>query len=162
MRRVGAPLLASAILVGCATGGPVASSAAPTGVSTFAPSSTARPSPSPTPEPSPTPPALRAPSELIGTWHTVLGGPQGAQGLSPNVELRIHETRYGISRGPEGAAGKLSVEGDRISFYDGDICVGTGTYNWSIAGGELSFVSVEPDPCGGRADVLDGITYTGG
>ena len=162
MRRFALLVLAPAFLVGCATGGPVASTAAPTDVSTLAPSSTPRPSPSPTPAPSPTPPALPAPPELVGTWRTVIEVRSGAQTLSPDVELRLQETRYGITRGAGAHPGKISVGGDRITFYASDICDGTGIYRWSLADGKLTFRSVEPDPCGGRADVLDGISYTSG
>jgi hypothetical protein len=78
------------------------------------------------------------------------------------VELRLHENLYGITRGAGGATGKIAVAGDQITFYASTICDGTGLYSWSISEGKLTFVSVEPDPCGGRAEVLDGISYTAG
>lgn len=86
--------------------------------------------------------------------------PPGAQALPANVELRIRENRYGITRGAGAATGQLSVEGDRITFSGSNLCEGTGTYSWSLEGGAVTFTAVGTDPCGGRVDVLDGITYT--
>ncbi len=89
-------------------------------------------------------------------WHTALSE-------TDQVELRLHEDLYGITRGPEGQPGRIAVQGDEIAFYrsiSSISCNGTGTYRWSLHEGSLTFTSIEPDPCGGRSAVLDGITYT--
>ncbi len=76
------------------------------------------------------------------------------------MELRLNENRYGITRGPADEPGSIAVQGDEIAFYRSIFCSGTGTYRWSLHKGSLRFTSTEPDPCGGRSAVLDGITYT--
>lgn len=134
------------------TASSVAATAAPSpSVATPLPAS---PSPRPSPSPSPSaPPGGPAPPELTGAWHTALSA-------SDQVELRLHDNLYGITRGPVNEPGKIAIQGDQIAFYSSILCKGTGTYRWSLHDGSVTFTSIEPDPCGGRSAVLDGITYT--
>lgn len=93
------------------------------------------------------------PEQISGTWRTELTA-------SDRVELRLNEDRYGISRGPNAVSGGVAVRGDEISFFASTACDGVGTYQWEVSHESLTFMPIEPDPCPGRADVLDGITYT--
>ena len=120
--------------------------------------SSAPTAPSPAPAPAPSPPAASdlAPAALQGTWTTVL------QGSSQLVTLVLNDRTYRITRGSDGAAGSIAVRGDQIEFSNSNACNGTGPYRWSITGSSLQLVGnpIGSDPCSGRAEVLDGYTYT--
>jgi hypothetical protein len=47
------------------------------------------------------------------------------------------------------AFGAVSATGNTITFYSSNVCVGTGTYEWSLSDGGLTFVQVagSSDPC---------------
>lgn len=56
------------------------------------------------------------------------------------------------------AFGEVSVSGDTITFYSSNRCNGTGTYQWSVSDGTLTFVEVSgsSDPCNRRAALTSG------
>lgn len=56
--------------------------------------------------------------------------------------------------------GDIKVVGGTIIFSGSNICDGTGTYRWSIESEALTFTASDGDPCPGRSEVLDGVTYT--
>lgn len=108
--------------------------------------------------PTPTSPSVPiasepAPSELQGTWLTVL-----RDGSNQTVALSLGERTYGIRRGPNSATGQIGVRGAEIDFFGSNLCTGTGTYRWVLSGNSLRFAG--SDVCGGRIEVLDGYTYT--
>ena len=97
-----------------------------------------------------------APVELSGVWRTNLG--TGDQVLD-NVSLTLSGNQYALQRGPNSATGSISVAGDTIAFFASSLCDGTGTYRWVVEGETLTLTVIDPDPCGNRSLVLDGITY---
>lgn len=112
------------------------------------------PSPAPTAsltteDPSATPgvTAQPLPAEIIGKWQ------------SGEIELEIKQGSYSTVHMAL-ARGRLEVDGDGLAFSNSTLCAGTGRYRWSVEGSELTFESIEPDECPGRAAGLDGITYT--
>lgn len=118
--------------------------ATPTVATTAAsPSGEATPTTAPSPTPEPSEP--EEPRELTGTWRTTLGG----QALS----LSITDTTYRIVRGSNVGSGSVAVTGERIEFFDSDLCTGTGVYRWAITDGALTFFP-ESEPCPGRAEAL--------
>lgn len=147
MRRLVAVLLVSLGIAGCAAGDEpeVSASASPPAESAVSPSE-ATPAPTSEPSPTPTPSESQAPRSLFGTWRTTLAG----QPLS----LAITESTYRIVRGTNAATGGVSVDGDRIEFFDSNLCAGTGAYRWTITDGTLSFFPIETEPCPGRAEAL--------
>lgn len=99
-------------------------------------------------------PADGAPSELQGTWRTEISS-------GDIVILTLEPARYGVIRGPNSAVGDISVDGDEIRFFNGNICSDEGVYTWAIDGESLTFtLADEGDPCGGRRPIFDGITYS--
>ena len=145
MRRTLGALVVMALLAGCA-----AAEASPEPVSPSAsadPTALATPAPTlePTASPTPMPSESHAPRALFGTWRTTLAG-------SP-LSLEITETTYRIVRGGNSGAGKVTVDGDRIEFFDSVLCAGTGIYRWTITEGTLSFFPID-EPCPGRAEAL--------
>jgi hypothetical protein len=98
-----------------------------------------------------------APSALQGTWMTIL-----KDGTNQRVTLALNERSYRITRGADAAAGAIVVRGDQIEFSGSNVCNGAGVYRWSLNGNSVQFVGtpVASDPCAGRAEVLDGYTYT--
>jgi heat shock protein HslJ len=57
--------------------------------------------------------------------------------------------------------GAVSVSGNTITFYSAQYCNGTGTYQWSLSDGSLTFtqVATSNDPCP-REAVLTSGTWT--
>ena len=95
-----------------------------------------------------------APPELEGAWRSDLGG-------GDRVTLTLRGTTYLISRGGNAGSGVTSVAGDTIVFSGSNLCEGMGTYRWSLDSEALTFTATgAADPCGGRMQVLDGVTYT--
>jgi hypothetical protein len=93
-----------------------------------------------------------APPELAGAWFTEVP--------PDRVTLSLVGTNYSISRGPATGSGKISVEGDMITFYDSLLCPGAGTYTWLIEDGNLIFTPVgDGEGCGGRGQVLIDVVY---
>ncbi len=147
MTRSGALLLVpllSAVLASCA---PAAAPAA----ATLPPVS---PSPAPTAslateDPSVTPgvTAQPLPAEIMGKWESGEIALEIKQGSYSTVHMAL-------------ARGRLEVDGDGLAFSNSTLCAGIGRYRWSVEGNELTFESIEPDECPGRAAGLDGITYT--
>lgn len=146
-----APLALIFLLVLAACTAPSASSSATIEpAESSEPSTAPTPSESPEPPPSPTVPASVSPEQLYGTWRTTLGG--------VTVTLRLTEDTYRIHRGTNAAEGEVSVDGDRIDFFNSSLCQGTGEYRWSITDGDLRFRSLT-EPCPGRAEALLNVRY---
>jgi hypothetical protein len=157
--RRGFRVLMAAVVLGLAgCGGTVSATPEPTGTASLSPSvpvaaspiATAKASNSPK-APSPTPPDP-APTELIGSWQLTLGTEQ--------VTLDLAEHSYRVHRAPDVVGGRIAVRGDEIDFSHSTLCEGTGTYRWTLAAGALTFTSLQKDACRGRAEYLDGQTYT--
>jgi hypothetical protein len=89
---------------------------------------------------------------LFGTWRTTISE-------GDNVTLRLRDGGYSIARGPAGGTGQMKVADGEAEFFGSNLCDGTGVYRWSIQDEALTFVSVDPDECPGRSEVLDGKTY---
>ena len=128
---------------GCAatvTGPPSASSASatPAGSASLGSSASAAPSDAP-------------PAELEGHWVGRVGSDQ--------VILGLGATGYSVQRGPESAGGRISVSGVEITFSNSTACDGVGHYTWAVTDGRLRFAEIEPDPCGGRREILVGHSY---
>jgi len=90
---------------------------------------------------------------LEGSWRADLGG-------GDLVTLTLEGTTYLISRGGNQGDGDIKVVGGTIVFSGSNLCDGVGTYKWSIESGALTFAVSAGDPCAGRFEVLDGVTYT--
>jgi hypothetical protein len=108
---------------------------------------------------SPSPPIAVdvAPRELQGVWVTILN-----DGTRQQVTLTLSENAYQIRRGGDRAVGAIAVHGDQIEFSQSSLCVGAGTYRWSLKGNSLLFTPVNSDPCPGRSEVLEGQAYSKG
>lgn len=132
-----------------------APSAAPSGTldPTRTPEATVPLTPSPSVEPtaSPTAAASASVEQLFGTWRTTLGG--------VDLVLRLTPETYRIVRGSNAAEGEISVDGDRIDFFNSSLCPGTGEYRWRIEGDVLRFSSLT-EPCPGRAEALLNVRYS--
>lgn len=150
MRRQVSVLLVSVLLAGCAAADPpsdsAASSASPPTASAPSSPATRESTPEPTASPTPSSSESAAPRTLFGTWRTTLAG-------SP-LSLEVTASTYRIVRGGNAGAGSVTVDGDRIEFFDSSLCAGTGVYRWTITDGTLSFFPIETEPCTGRAEAL--------
>lgn len=93
------------------------------------------------------------PDEIIGKWHSELS----TDDLP--IDLEIKQGSYSLFH-LSMARGRLEVDGDGLVFSHGSLCTGVGRYSWSVEGNELTFQSMAPDECPGRAAGLDGITFT--
>jgi hypothetical protein len=93
-----------------------------------------------------------APPELLGTWRTTLGGTEVTLSLRPDNTYRIH-------RGTNAGTGDIRIDGDRIDFFNSNLCQGTGEYRWRIEGDSLRFSSLT-EPCPGRAEALLNVRYS--
>ena len=104
--------------------------------------------------PSPSEAPHAAPPELRGAWKTTLDN--SAQEL---VTLTFSQTGYQLDR-EQLVFGVIAVDANQITFSQSNLCDGVGTYTWSLDAGSLQFASVVPDECPGRAQAIDGQTYT--
>jgi hypothetical protein len=150
MRRLGLAFGAVVLLgfvAGCSQSGAGSPSGTPVSLEPSAPASV-----SPTPRP-PEPTLLNpAPPEMLGKWSAVFGEDDiGTIRISP-TGMRI--TRFAT------AAIRLEVFGDELVLSHSQLCEGEGRYRWTIEGDKLTFESVTPDACDGRAKSFDGVTYT--
>jgi hypothetical protein len=91
------------------------------------------------------------PPELAGTWRRSYQGDV--------LLLTLRGTAYTV-QGPDTGAGRISVEGDRITFSNSNRCPdGVGTYVWHIEDdGRLRLTLTGDDPCG-RPDFLQRATW---
>jgi hypothetical protein len=158
--RLGAAIALVVTTAACAgntlppqTATPSPTQAAPPSSTASAPTQSALPSLGASASTVAAPSGSPAPPALTGAWHTVLQA-------NDEVTLGLHGVAYGIHRKQDAVSGKIAVQGDQISFFGSTVCGSIGTYRWSRKGDSLTFTSVVPDPCGGRAQALDGITYT--
>jgi hypothetical protein len=118
-------------------------------VTTVAPTTTAAPTTTLQPTTTITAAADAAPPELYGTWRSELPWGEG-------VFLSLTGTSYTLNAAEGGAAnGAISVDGQRIRFYDGYPQLGDGFYEWRVDGETLTFTELEPpDEVGGRRTAL--------
>jgi hypothetical protein len=98
-----------------------------------------------------------APAQLQGTWKLVSGN-----ALEKGLLFVISERHYRVPT--HLAHGDLAVNGTEIAFFNAAICgltlpEGVGRYRWTVDGDTLHFELIGEEPCGGRADILDGATY---
>ena len=114
--------------------------------------SAAAPTTTPPPSTSTTAAADAAPPELAGRWVTEM--------LGERVMLSFTGTNYAWQFvGGQGVGGKISVEGNRIRFYDAPI-PGDGFYEWTIDGDTLTFTELEPaDVVSERQGQLTNFTF---
>ena len=87
-----------------------------------------------------------APAEIAGTWRRNVRGEV--------VLLTLQDHGYRIQRGGDVGSGRISVDGDRITFSHSNLCDGVGVYTWAIEDDRLRLTEIEEDPCSGRPDVL--------
>jgi hypothetical protein len=146
-RRTAIVLIALGVaLAACAPAAPTLPPVSPS------PAPTARlASEAPTAAPAVTPQPL--PAEIIGKWQSELSTEELP------IDLEIKQGSYSLFH-LSMARGRLEVDGDGLAFSHSTQCAGEGRYRWLVEGNELTFQSIEPDECPGRAAGLDGITYT--
>jgi hypothetical protein len=99
--------------------------------------------------------ANQVPGQLAGLWALPLGN-------GDYQDLLLADSRFEFFvNNPSGgfAFGDVSVSGDTITFYSSNRCSGTGTYQWSVSNGGLTFVPLTADPCP-RAQYLPAGTGT--
>jgi hypothetical protein len=139
------------LLIGCGAAAPGESDLRGPASRTAAPQETVTSPPSPSgPGASESAAAGAAPSELAGTWRRSFDGQP--------LLITLDETGYFVQAAGGAGAGRIFVEGDRITFSDSNRCEGTGTYTWSIEDERLRFTLVGDDPCG-RVDFLLRATF---
>jgi hypothetical protein len=140
MKKVGATLLFAL----CASCGGVAS-----GSPSTHPSVAVTESPTATPTP-----RLSAPMELQGSWEATIS-------TGEHVILTFRPSGYTVNRAGAQGSGSIDVEGSRITFASARCELGSGSYEWAIEGGTLTFTPLEPrDPCGNRIIFLEDAAYT--
>ena len=99
--------------------------------------------------------ANNVPGELAGVWCLPL-----SDGNFQCLLLADSRFRFFVNNRSSGSAsGHVSVSGDTITFYSSNVCTGTGTYQWSLSAGGLTFIQLTPDPCP-RAEFLPAGTWT--
>ncbi len=99
--------------------------------------------------------ANQVPGQLAGLWVLPLGN-------GDYQDLLLADSRFEFFvNNPSGgfAFGQVSVSGNTITFYSSNRCSGTGTYQWSVTDGGLTFVPLTSDPCA-RAAYLPAGTWT--
>src|ERR687885_2378788 len=95
------------------------------------------------------------PGEVAGMWCLPLSSTESQC-------LLLADSRFEFFvNNPSGgfAYGQVSVGGNTITFYSSNACTGTGTYQWSLSDGGLTFIQLTPDPCR-RAALLPAGTWT--
>jgi hypothetical protein len=98
------------------------------------------------------------PLQLQGQWAI----PTPSQGGTEYLKLEDSHFEFSHHNPSTGTAkGQLSVSGNTITFYSSNQCTGTGTYDWSLSDGGLTFVQApgSSDPCQ-REAVLTSGTWT--
>ena len=98
----------------------------------------------------------QVPPQLAGQWGIPWSG--GTEYLTLADSRFMFFFNY---PGGAPATGHVSVNGDTITFYSSDVCKGTGTYQWSLSGGGLTFVQApgSSDRCP-RVAILTSGTWT--
>jgi len=98
----------------------------------------------------------QVPPALAGQWSISWHG--GTEHLTLADERFMFYFNY---PGGVPAMGDVSVSGNTITFYSSNVCTGTGTYDWSLSDGGLTFVQSagSSDPCQ-REAVLTSGTWT--
>jgi hypothetical protein len=133
-----APSVIGLVLAALVTGGCA-------GTQSGLPAASVSPQPTESATPLPTERADMAPEVLQGEWQTTNGDP---------ATLTILRTSYQVRRGGGFGRGNISVDGQEIVFSGSELCEGSGTYEWQIEDGTLTFTPLDDDPCGGRTAVL--------
>lgn len=138
-------------LVGCGADGPLVATLEPSAAVT-AGTDEAGPSAGPSASASASAAAEgTAPPELAGTWRRSFEG-------APLL-LTLKGNGYTAQAAGGTGAGRIFVEGDRITFSDSSRCrEGEGTYIWGFEDGRLRFTLVGEDPCG-RVEFLLRATF---
>ena len=100
----------------------------------------------------------RVPEHMEGQWAIRWSG--GTE------HLRLYDSRFEFffDHFATGTArGRVSVSGHTITFHRSTVCIGTGTYRWSLRKHGLRFAQVagSSDPCP-RAPILTKGTWTSG
>jgi hypothetical protein len=147
MARIRALLMMTVVLAACSGGG-TSPSPAPTSPSPPAPAA---------------PPATSAPVELRGIWGAIL--PEDRGGAFPlagaAVSLTLTENTYDIVVPIDRIIGTIVVRGDQIEFSEPSSgCLGKATYLWSLNCDSLTLTRLGAEPCIGRNQVLNGVTFT--
>lgn len=93
------------------------------------------------------------PPQLAGMW--------GIPWSGGTEYLTLSDSRFMFFRNdPSGgfAFGHVSVSGNTITFFSSNHCTGTGTYEWSLSNGGLTFVQVasSSDQCPREAVLTSG------
>jgi hypothetical protein len=102
--------------------------------------------------------ATPAPGGLAGSWAFETGD-------GTSQRLVLHGQTYtvyvlgGGQTASDTASGRIDVDGDQITFYGGSRCPGSGTYQWTVAGGVLRFSARDSDPCP-RSELLPSAAWT--
>jgi hypothetical protein len=86
----------------------------------------------------------QVPSQLAGQWAISWQGGTEYLTLADSRFMFFFNYPGGVP-----AMGEVSVSGNTITFYSSNYCIGTGTYQWSLSGGTLTFTQVagSNDPC---------------
>jgi hypothetical protein len=126
-------------------------------VATSEPQTTSQTEPAAPGSEQPLPGGGPAPSSLQGTWRLV-----SKDSPEAGLLLIVSDSHYRVAG--RFASGDLVVDGDEIAFFNAALCgltlpEGVGRYRWRVKSNRLRFDSVEKDPCGGRTDILDGMSY---
>lgn len=96
----------------------------------------------------------QAPEELQGTWQATIS-------TGERVILEFRASGYTVNRAGAVGSGSISVDGDTITFSSARCELGTGSYQWAIEDGTLTFTPLEPrDPCDNRIIFLEDADYT--
>jgi hypothetical protein len=100
--------------------------------------------------------AAQIPPQLAGQWAIPW------QGGTEYLTLADSRFMFFFNHpGQEPPMGDVSVTGTTITFYSSQTCTGTGTYQWSLSNGALTFTQAagSSDPCPRQAVLTSG-TWT--
>jgi hypothetical protein len=70
------------------------------------------------------------------------------------VRLAAQELLNDTNGGPAEGQRRARAQPSAASFPEG-----VGRYRWTVKGNTLRFEQIGKEPCGGRADILDGAVY---
>jgi hypothetical protein len=98
----------------------------------------------------------RVPPQLAGQWAIPWQGGTEYLTLADSRFMFFFNYPGGVP-----AMGAVSVTGNTITFYSSNYCTGTGTYEWSLNDGGLTFAQAADsnDPCQREAILTSG-TWT--
>lgn len=93
------------------------------------------------------------PPQLEGMWQYT-----DSDGMVQHLLIDASSIRIFVS-GNDQAVGRLSVSGSIITLYPTNRCDDTGTYQWSVQGGTLTFALLGKDSCR-RSTLLPSVSWT--